>query len=130
MALPLEGNFRRGWGIESADFILVYCFFACAKVQCMKIYIPAIIKADPAHPKDVIVALQLMVEESRKETARIQYNLHQAGADEHEFIFYKVWESRVGLDSHNQQPYMRAFGRMDEEKLQEAPLVYIMNKIA
>ncbi|OOG17823.1 antibiotic biosynthesis monooxygenase [Sphingobacterium sp. CZ-UAM] len=96
----------------------------------MKIYITAILKANPAFREEVIVALQRMVEESRKEAACIQYDLHQVDADENQFIFYEIWENRTGLDAHNQQPYIQAFGEMAEEKLQEAPQIYLMEKIA
>lgn len=47
----------------------------------MKIYSTAIVKADPAHRNDVIVALHRIVEASRKEAACIQYDLHQSRAD-------------------------------------------------
>jgi len=96
----------------------------------MKIYITAILKANPAFRNEVMHTLQHMVEESRKEAACIQYDLHQLAEDENQFIFYEIWESRTGLDAHNQQPYILAFGRMVEEKLQETPQIYLMEKIA
>lgn len=96
----------------------------------MKIYITAILKVNPIHREEVTAALRLMVEESRKEAACIQYDLHQVADDENQFIFYEIWESRSGLDSHNQQPYIQTFGRMAEEKLQEPPHIYLMERIA
>ncbi|GAA4172796.1 MULTISPECIES: putative quinol monooxygenase [Sphingobacterium] len=96
----------------------------------MKIYITAILKANPGFRNEVMHTLQHMVEESRKEAACIQYDLHQRAEDENQFIFYEIWESQAGLDAHNQQPYILAFGRMVEEKLQETPQIYLMEKIA
>ncbi|MDF2479136.1 MAG: antibiotic biosynthesis monooxygenase [Sphingobacterium sp.] len=96
----------------------------------MKIYITAILKANPAFRNEVMHTLQHMVEESRKEAACIQYDLHQLAEDENQFIFYEIWESRSGLDAHNQQPYILAFGRMAAEKLQEKAQIYLMEKIA
>ncbi len=96
----------------------------------MKIYITAILKANPVYREEVISVLLHMVKESRKEAACIQYDLHQSTADENQFIFYEIWESRLGLDEHNQQPYILSFGRIAEEKLQEIPQIYLMEKIA
>lgn len=96
----------------------------------MRIYITAILKANPVYRGEVMAALQHMVEESRKEAACVQYDLHQTTEDENQFIFYEIWESRAGLDHHNQQPYILAFGEMAGEKLQENPQIYLMERIA
>lgn len=96
----------------------------------MKIYITAILKANPTYRDEVTAVLRQMVEESRKEVACIQYDLHQVTDDENQFIFYEIWESRTGLDAHNQQPYILAFGKMAKEKLQETPQIYLMERIA
>jgi hypothetical protein len=34
------------------------------------------------------------------------------------------------LDAHNQQPYILEFGKVAGEKLQEAPQIILMDKIA
>lgn len=96
----------------------------------MKIYITAILKVNPVYREEVIAVLQHMVQESRKEAACIQYDLHQTTGDENQFIFYEIWASRSGLDTHNQQPYILDFGRMAKEKLQETPQIYLMEKMA
>ncbi|WP_433902547.1 putative quinol monooxygenase [Sphingobacterium puteale] len=96
----------------------------------MRIYITAILKANALYRDEVLATLQHMVEESRKEAACIQYDLHHTINDENQFIFYEIWESRAGLDNHNQQPYILAFARMAEKKLQETPQIYHMERIA
>ncbi|WET66838.1 putative quinol monooxygenase [Sphingobacterium sp.] len=96
----------------------------------MKVYLTAILKAVPAHREEVLALLLEMVEASRKEAACIQYDLHQVNNDENQFIFYEIWEDQAGLDAHNQQPYIVAFGKVAGEKLQEAPQIILMNKIA
>ncbi|PUV26535.1 putative quinol monooxygenase [Sphingobacterium athyrii] len=96
----------------------------------MRIYITAILKANLLYRDEVRATLQHMVQESRKEAACMQYDLHQTTDDENQFIFYEIWESRAGLEHHNQQPYILAFGRMAEEKLQETPQIYLMERIA
>lgn len=95
----------------------------------MSIYLTAIIKAKPEYREAVLEVLQQMVKETRKEEACLQYDLHQGTEDENLFVFYEIWKSREGLDAHNQQSYILAFGRMAQDKLQEAPQIHLMKKI-
>lgn len=91
----------------------------------MKIYLTAIIKAKEEYRPEVLEVLQNMVNETRKEEANELYNLHQSMDDKNHFIFYEIWKSAEGLEKHNQQPYIKAFGNLVDEKLQEKPQIYI-----
>lgn len=91
----------------------------------MKIYLTAVIKAKEAHQKEVLDVLQHMVTETRKEETNELYSLHQGIENQNEFIFYEIWKSEEGLAQHNEQPYIKAFGDIVEEKLQEKPQIYI-----
>ncbi|MCJ0743652.1 putative quinol monooxygenase [Pedobacter montanisoli] len=93
------------------------------------IYLTAIIKAKPQYLDEVRAVLQRMVTETRKEKACIRYDLHQETTDENIFVFYEIWESKEGLDAHNQQAYILDFGHMAQEKLQQAPTIYLTKKI-
>lgn len=95
----------------------------------MKIYLTAVIKAKEEHQTEVLEVLQNMVKETRKEEACEHYNLHQGIEDKNQFVFYEIWKSKEGLDQHNQQPYIQAFGALIDEKLQEKPQIYITNSI-
>ncbi|ROH91303.1 antibiotic biosynthesis monooxygenase [Chryseobacterium cucumeris] len=95
----------------------------------MKIHLTAIIKSKPEHQAEVLEVLQNMVKETRKEEACELYSLHQVIENKNEFVFYEIWKSKEGLDQHNQQPYIQAFGALVEEKLQEKPQIYITNLI-
>lgn len=90
----------------------------------MKIYLTAVIKAKEEHQKEVLEVLQNMVQETRKEEACELYNLHQGIEDKNQFIFYEIWTSEEGLAQHNQQPYIKAFGAIIDEKLQKQPQIY------
>ena len=91
----------------------------------MKIYLTAIIKAKDAYRDEVNAVLQDMVKHTRKEEACELYSLHQGIEDTNLFTFYEIWKSKEGLDAHNQQPYIKAFGELAAEKLQEPPLVLL-----
>jgi len=95
----------------------------------MKIYLTAIIKSKPEYTDDVVQVLENMVLQTRKETACIQYDLHRSIRDENLFVFYEIWESQQALDSHNEQPYIREFGQLADEKLQEKPEIYLTRKM-
>ncbi|MBL1223144.1 antibiotic biosynthesis monooxygenase [Chryseobacterium sp. L7] len=93
----------------------------------MKIYLTAVIKAKEEHQAEVLEILQNMVKETRKEEACELYSLHQGIEDKNQFIFYEIWKSEEGLAEHNQQPYIKAFGAIIDEKLQEQPQIYLTN---
>lgn len=95
----------------------------------MKIYLTAIIKAKEEHRNEVLQVLQNMVKETGKEEANELYTLHQGTEDKNHFIFYEIWKSEDGLKQHNDQPYIKAFGNLIEEKLQEKPQIYLSNLI-
>ena len=95
----------------------------------MRIYLTAIIKAKPEYRNEVVAILQNMVTETKKEDACIQYDLHQGTEDENLFVFYEIWKNKEGLDAHNQQPYILEFGHLAQERLQEAPQIYLTTKI-
>jgi len=91
----------------------------------MKIYLTAIIKAKEEYRNEVLEVLQNMVTETQKEKSNELYTLHQGIEDKNHFVFYEIWNSKEGLDDHNQQPYIKAFGDLVEEKLQEKPQIYL-----
>lgn len=95
----------------------------------MKLYLTAVIKAKTQYRQEVQDLLVTMVEETRKEKACIQYDLHQDINDPNTFVFYEIWEDQKGLDSHNQQWYIKEFIALIDTKLQEEPSIYLTQKI-
>lgn len=91
----------------------------------MKIYLTAVIKAREEYRAEVLEVLQNMVKETVKEEANELYTLHQGIEDKNQFIFYEIWKSEEGLAKHNKQPYIKAFGELVNEKLQEQPQIYL-----
>ncbi|WP_439490567.1 putative quinol monooxygenase [Algoriphagus sp.] len=94
----------------------------------MKIYLTAIIKSKPEHTAEVARVLGDLVMQTRKETACIQYDLHQGIEDKNIFVFYEIWENQQGLDLHNEKLYIKEFVKLADEKLTEKPLVYLTQK--
>ncbi|TRX16715.1 antibiotic biosynthesis monooxygenase [Flavobacterium franklandianum] len=70
-----------------------------------------------------------LVQKTKKETACLQYDLHQSDQEPNTFIFHEVWENQSGLDHHNQQPYIQSFFQDAKLYLQETPIVYKTNKL-
>lgn len=95
----------------------------------MKIYLTAIIKAKNEYRDEVAAVLQNMVIHTQKEDACELYSLHKGIEDENLFTFYEIWKNKEGLDAHNEQPYIKAFGQLIEEKLQEAPIILLTTLI-
>jgi len=103
--------------------------FAFIKIGVMKIYLTAIVRAKEVYRDEVAAVLQNMVLHTRQEEACELYSLHQGIEDKNLFTFYEIWKSKEGLDAHNQQPYIKAFGELAEEKLQERPVVLLTDLI-
>ena len=95
----------------------------------MKIHLTAVIKAKEEYRTAVLEVLQNMVKETRKEKACELYTLHQGIEDNNQFVFYEIWEIEEGLAQHNEQPYIKAFGSLIDEKLQEKPQIYTTHLI-
>ncbi|TCC98842.1 putative quinol monooxygenase [Pedobacter hiemivivus] len=95
----------------------------------MIIYLIAIIKAKEQYREEVLSVLQEMVKQTRKEEACELYTLHQGIEDKNLFTFYEIWKSKQGLDEHNQQPYIKVFGQLVDEKLQEKPTILLTSLI-
>lgn len=93
----------------------------------MKIYLTAIIKSKPEYTTEVLAQLQDMVINSRTESACLQYDLHRDIDDENTFVFYEIWQTAEELAAHNEQPYIKAFGAIVNEKLQEPPTIIKMS---
>ncbi|MET7258001.1 putative quinol monooxygenase [Dyadobacter fermentans] len=90
----------------------------------MAIYLTAVIESKTAHRDEVRATLLNMVTESRKEPACLQYDLYQDENNPNVFVFQEIWESREGLDAHNAQAYIQAFGA-SLEKLETNPQIYL-----
>lgn len=95
----------------------------------MKINLTAIIKSNPEHTEEIKRVLKNMVVQSKKETACLQYDLHQSTEIPNIFIFHEIWENEKGFALHNEQPYIKAFGEIVNERLQEQPTIYITETI-
>ena len=95
----------------------------------MKIYLTAIIQSKPEYLQEVKAVLENMVIHTRKESACLQYDLHQSINNENVFVFYEIWENQAGLDQHNTQPYIKVLEQLATEKLVGLPEVYLTHKL-
>lgn len=71
-----------------------------------------------------------LVQNSKKEAACLQYDLHQSDKEPQVFIFHEVWENQAGLEHHNQQTYLKSFFENAKLYLEEAPIIYKTNKLS
>lgn len=94
----------------------------------MNIYLTAIVKSKKETTATLRTVLLDMVANSRKESACIQYDLHES-ANEHTFIFQEEWKDQAALDKHNQQPYILAFVEQSAA-LTDDIVIYKTEKIA
>jgi quinol monooxygenase YgiN len=96
----------------------------------MPINLTVILKSKP-ESKEILKSLLLeLVQNSNKETACLQYDLHQSVEESTTFIFHEVWENEAGLKLHNEQSYLISFFENVKPLLLEAPIVYRTEKLA
>jgi quinol monooxygenase YgiN len=77
----------------------------------MEINLTVIIKSKPECREELKSILKNLVDNSTKETACLQYDLHQNIEDPNVFIFHEVWKNKEGLDLHKEQLYSLQFNR-------------------
>jgi len=95
----------------------------------MAINLTVILKSKTESIETLKSLLLDLVQNSKKETACLQYDLHQSDNEPSIFIFHEVWENQDGLDLHNQQSYLQTFFENAKLYLQEAPIIYKTNKL-
>lgn len=96
----------------------------------MQINLTVIIKSKPEDTEILKSLLLDLVQNSKKETACLQYDLHQSKEESNTFIFHEIWENQNGLDNHNQQPYILSFFKNSTLLLQDPPILYKTTKLA
>ncbi|MBF7092429.1 antibiotic biosynthesis monooxygenase [Flavobacterium sp. ALJ2] len=85
------------------------------------ISITAIIKSKKENIEQVKTMIENLVNQTRKETACVRYDLH---ATENVFIIWEEWKSQTGLDIHNNQSYLQDFITNSETLLASPIQVY------
>ncbi len=90
------------------------------------ISITAIIKSKKENSEQVKIMVESLVNQTRKETACIRYDLH---ASENVFIIWEEWTNQAGLDIHNNQPYLQEFVTNSEPLLASPIQVYKTTQI-
>src|SRR3954447_16313774 len=75
-------------------------------------------KADEAE-----AALRETIEGSHAEAGCLNYALHRDNGDPNVFVLVEKWTSQVALDSHFQQPYVKALGDKAAGVLAAPPVI-------
>lgn len=95
----------------------------------MTINLTVVLKSKEEFTGKVKELLENLVENSRKESGCLQYDLHQNIENPDVFIFHEVWENKEIFDVHNSQQYITAFFEMAPNLLSEKPEVIFTNKL-
>ncbi|MGQ7946813.1 putative quinol monooxygenase [Flavobacterium sp. WC2509] len=95
----------------------------------MEINLTVIIKSKFGYREELKAVLENLAENSKKEKACLQYDLHQNIDDQNIFILHEVWKNKEGLDLHKEQPYFLKFDHTSELFLEEKIVVYVTSRI-
>jgi quinol monooxygenase YgiN len=89
----------------------------------MSIIVIAQIHSKPEFNASVQIALQHLVEQTRKEPACKAYDLLQNATDPDHFTMYEVWESESGFEKHNEMNYIKTFIIISKNWLSQSMVV-------
>ena len=95
----------------------------------MEINLTVIIKGKSEYREEVKSILKNLAENSKKEVACLQYDLHQNIDDPNFFILHEVWKNIEGLDLHKEQSHSLKFNEASEHFLEEKITVYATSRI-
>ena len=95
----------------------------------MEINLTVIIKSKSEYRGEVKAILVNLVKNSRKESACLQYDLHQNIDDPNVFIFHEVWKNKEGLDFHQKQPYLSKLNEASDLYLDGEVKVYVTSRL-
>jgi quinol monooxygenase YgiN len=95
----------------------------------MEINLTVIIKGKSEYREELKSVLENLTENSKREEACLQYNLHQNIDAPNIFILHEVWKNKEGLDLHKEQSYFLKFNDISELFLEEEITVYVTSRI-
>ena len=95
----------------------------------MKINLTVLLKSKAENIEELKSKLKELVDQSTKEVACLQYDLHQSKVDPSVFIFHEIWEDQEGLDNHNKQTYIKEFFAMAKTLLENTPVVHFTSRV-
>lgn len=64
---------------------------------------------DPARATELAPLFRKLVEETRKETGCILYDLHRSNADPSVYLFYETWQTRAHWQTHMKTAHIQEF---------------------
>ncbi|NDW08137.1 putative quinol monooxygenase [Dysgonomonas sp. 520] len=93
----------------------------------LKIVATIVIKAE--FKSDLEKIFRTVVDETRKESGNISYELHQDIQNPLKYIILEVWHSQEAIDKHNESPHFKAFasgidGKIDSLAINVIKKVY------
>lgn len=95
-----------------------------------KVTVVATLKAKPGLEDQVEKELLAMVNETRKETGCINYDLHKSVDCPRTFVFYENWVSKACLESHFQTPHLIRLSQMQQELLDCPPEIKLLKMVS
>lgn len=95
-----------------------------------KVTVVATLKAKEGKEQKVEQELLNMVNETRKETGCLNYDLHKSVDCPRTFIFYENWVSKQCLELHFQTPHLVRLRELQSELLDCAPDIKLLKMVS
>ena len=92
----------------------------------LKIIAAIVVKA--AYQEELEKVFHTVVDETRKETGNVSYDLHQDCQNPLKYTILEVWKSQAAIDEHNASTHFKAFVTAIEGKV-DSLTVDVIKKI-
>lgn len=93
-------------------------------------FINAVLYAKPGREQELLDALKVVVDQSRKEEGALRYDLFRDQADPRRFIFVEHWASRQLRERHHHQgPHIKHFEAHHYDAIERMEAAYFMDLV-
>jgi quinol monooxygenase YgiN len=87
-------------------------------------------RAHEGKVQQTVAVLTELVERAHDEPGCLTYALHRDPTDPRTMVIVGRWTSKIALESHFQQPYLRAIGDRGAELLEASPTLHVLEPVA
>ena len=90
------------------------------------IYVVATLTVKPETRAEFIAAATACIQETRKESGNIAYDMHESVTDPAKMVFVEQWENAEALVPHRTTEHMKTFGRVAAKCFTAPPKIEII----
>ena len=112
----MKKNYVKGVLFIFCSLFLFGSFTGNKAVNDETLTIVATVTVKPEYKDEVLKAIKMVVDATRKESGNIFYDVFEDVNNPLKFVFIETWKSQAAIDSHNEAPHFNDFIKAVEGK--------------